>query len=85
MSEAEIEAALLVTNRNRCKPPLPEEQVKKIARSIVHKVSVMDATRETTSKAAAIAGTYAQKLKALQELPDIMQPIADKAENADSA
>jgi len=26
-----------------------------------------------------------EKLKALQELPDIMQPIADKAENADSA
>jgi hypothetical protein len=52
MSEAEIEAALLVTNRDRCKPPLPEEQVKKIARSIGHKVSAAVATQETASKPA---------------------------------
>ena len=32
----------------------------------------------------AIAGTYAQKLKALQEIPDTALPIADKGQNADS-
>lgn len=34
MGEASIRAALLVENRERCTPPLPEEQVEKIARSI---------------------------------------------------
>lgn len=31
---SEIEAALLVMNRNRCKPPLPESEVRKIAVSV---------------------------------------------------
>ena len=52
MTEAEIEAALLVANRERCRPPLPEGQVKKIAHSIDHKASAADTTRETASKAA---------------------------------
>lgn len=34
MSKAAIEAALLVENKRRCEPPLPERQVRKIAHSI---------------------------------------------------
>jgi hypothetical protein len=34
MSEAAIEGALLAENRQRCKPPLQEEEVRKIAKSI---------------------------------------------------
>jgi putative DNA primase/helicase len=34
MTEAAIEAALLETNRAQCRPPLPDDQVRKIARSI---------------------------------------------------
>jgi Bifunctional DNA primase/polymerase, N-terminal/Primase C terminal 1 (PriCT-1) len=34
MSASEIEAALLVVNSNRCDPPLPSEQVRKIAQSV---------------------------------------------------
>jgi hypothetical protein len=33
MSQEEIEAALLVVNQNRCKPPLPDKDVRTIARS----------------------------------------------------
>jgi len=52
MTEAEIEAALLVANRERCRPPLPEGQVKKIARSIGNKTSATDTMREIVPKAA---------------------------------
>src|SRR5262249_10883617 len=34
MTEAEILAALQVINAERCKPPLPDDQVAKIARSV---------------------------------------------------
>lgn len=34
MNQQEIEAALLEANRQRCLPPLPEDEVRKIARSI---------------------------------------------------
>lgn len=34
MTVTEIEAALLVINMERCKPPLPEDEVKEIARSV---------------------------------------------------
>ncbi|MGD9646980.1 MAG: bifunctional DNA primase/polymerase [Pirellulales bacterium] len=34
MSQGEIEAALLVTNRTRCNPPLPDDEVKTIAWSV---------------------------------------------------
>src|SRR4051794_7216460 len=37
MSEAEILAALKVANRDRCKPPLPDEEVEQIAESIAKK------------------------------------------------
>jgi putative DNA primase/helicase len=36
MGEAEIFGALEVTNRLRCKPPLPEEEVRRICASVVH-------------------------------------------------
>jgi len=34
MTVEEIEAALLVANKARCKPPLPDDEVRKIARSV---------------------------------------------------
>jgi hypothetical protein len=34
MGEAEILAALEVTNRLRCKPPLPVEEVRRIVQSV---------------------------------------------------
>ena len=34
MSQEEIRAALLVANNNRCKPPLPESEVRKVAASV---------------------------------------------------
>jgi Primase C terminal 1 (PriCT-1)/AAA domain len=37
MGEAEILAALLVTNQRRCRPPLPQQEVERIARSIARR------------------------------------------------
>jgi len=34
LDDAEIEAALLVVNRRRCCPPLPDDEVRRIARSV---------------------------------------------------
>jgi hypothetical protein len=50
LTQAEIEAALLVANRERCVPPLPEPEVLRIARSI-SRYPPGPATRPDTRKA----------------------------------
>jgi hypothetical protein len=50
-SEAAIEVALLETNQERCQPPLPDDQVRKIARSIGAKPAGNMATKATTDEA----------------------------------
>jgi archaellum biogenesis ATPase FlaH len=51
MTEAAIEAALLATNRAQCRPPLPGDQVRKIARSIGSKPPGANAEKGQPPKA----------------------------------
>jgi hypothetical protein len=73
MSEAEIEAALLVANRNRCKPPLPEAQVRKIAHSIGRKELQADAVQTMSAQNTAADKTMLLTLRKTLD-PDIELP-----------
>jgi homoserine kinase len=49
MSEGSIVAALLVTNRERCQPPLSDDEVRKIATSIAKYAPHYDAAHGSVS------------------------------------
>ncbi len=65
MDEAAILAALKVTNRERCKPPLAERDVERIAASIAGYPSL-----ETTEKPFALAAVTARDLCELPDPPE---------------
>jgi putative DNA primase/helicase len=63
MSQQAIEAALLVTNRQRCQPPLPDDEVLKIANSVSRYKPTAHAHRTDAGNASMLADINGDTLR----------------------
>lgn len=74
MSAEAIEAALLEENRNRCNPPLPEDEVRRIAASVARYPAGAEDDAELRARAAK-AGVTLEQARRLLQGSDEMNPL----------